>query len=168
VTPEALARYRPNVGVVLFDRRGRVWLGRRAKAAGPWAWQFPQGGIDKGEDPEAAARRELEEETGVTSVSLLGRTDGWIVYDFPPEVLALPNTRGFAGQRQIWFAYRFEGRDDEVDLEKIPPAEFDAWRWADLDEAVNLVVPFKRETYAQVVEAFRRFAAPQTGASAER
>ena len=155
-----LSRYRPNVGVVLFNAQGRVWLGRRSRTQGPDNWQFPQGGVDDGEDLEAAARRELQEETGVTSVTLLGRTDDWMIYDFPPEVLARPNTRGFAGQRQVWFAFRFTGSDSEVDLKAAPPVEFDSWRWASLDEALDRVVPFKRATYAAVIERFRAFAEP--------
>jgi putative (di)nucleoside polyphosphate hydrolase len=150
--------YRPNVGVVLFNRQGQVWLGRRVRTPPPYNWQFPQGGVDDGEDLEAAARRELREETGVSSASVLARTDDWITYDFPPEVLARPNTRGFLGQRQVWFAMRFEGQEGEIDLHAVPPAEFDGWRWTTLDDALSLVVPFKRGTYAEVVEAFRRFA----------
>ena len=152
-----LQAYRPNVGVVLFNRDGRVWLGRRLRTPGPFNWQFPQGGVDDGENLEAAARRELREETGVVSASVLGRTPDWITYDFPPEVLARPNTRGFLGQRQVWFAMRFEGEDREIDLSAVPPAEFEDWRWTTLDEAMELVVPFKRETYAQVIAAFREF-----------
>jgi putative (di)nucleoside polyphosphate hydrolase len=156
-TPD-LALYRPNVGVVLFNRQGQVWLGRRVRTPPPHNWQFPQGGVDHGEDLEAAARRELREETGVSSASILARTEDWITYDFPPEVLARPNTRGFRGQRQVWFAMRFEGEEREIDLHAVPPAEFDTWRWTTLDDALSLVVPFKRQTYAEVVEGFRRFA----------
>lgn len=159
MSPVDLELYRPNVGVVVFDDRGRVWLGRRIGAPEPYAWQFPQGGVDPGEDFEPAARRELIEETGIRSVRLLGTTEGWITYDFPPDILAGPlSRRGFKGQRQKWFAYRFEGEETEVDLELHPPVEFSAWRWATLDEAVELIVPFKRATYAQVAEAFRPFA----------
>ena len=152
-----LDAYRPNVGVVLFNREGLVWLGRRVRTPAPYNWQFPQGGVDAGEDLEAAARRELHEETGVRSASVIGRTQDWITYDFPPEVLSRPNTRGFLGQRQVWFAFRFEGEDAEINLAAVPPVEFDDWRWAMLSEAMELVVPFKRETYRQVVEAFAPF-----------
>lgn len=152
-------KHRPNVGVVLFHRDGRVWLGRRRRQAPPYNWQFPQGGVDEGEDLEAAARRELAEETGVTSVELLGRTQGWITYDFPPEVLAdARSSRGWLGQKQVWFAYRFIGDEAEIDLEADDHVEFDAWRWGRLDEAPELIVPFKRGVYEAVVAAFEGFA----------
>ena len=147
--------YRPNVGIVVFNAEGRVWLGRRAGASGPHNWQFPQGGVDKGEDLEAAARRELIEETGISSVDLLGRTPGWISYDFPPELV---RAKGWTGQAQVWFAFRFLGKDSEVDLTAYPPIEFDAWRWAALAEAADLIVPFKRATYATVIAAFAPYA----------
>ena len=150
--------YRPNVGVVLFNPQGRVWLGRRAGQAGPHNWQFPQGGIDDGEDLLDAARRELAEETGVTSVELMARTDGWIHYDFPEGYGGSKAARGYRGQRQVWFAMRFTGEDSEVDLEAHDEIEFDAWRWGRLAEAPDLVVPFKRPAYEKVVAAFAPFA----------
>lgn len=152
-----LSAYRPNVGVVLFHPDGRVWLGRRAKTPPPYNWQFPQGGVDAGEDLETAARRELAEETGVSSVALLGRTDGWLTYDFPPEHTGKLG-RGFKGQRQVWFAFRFDGDEAEIDLEAHGTPEFDAWRWGRLDEVCDLIVPFKRPTYEAVVDAFHDFA----------
>jgi putative (di)nucleoside polyphosphate hydrolase len=154
-------RHRPNVGVVLFNRDGRVWLGRRAGLVTGPAWQFPQGGVDKGEDLEAAARRELEEETGVTSADLIGRTEGWIVYDFPEALKARHAVEGrkpWDGQKQGWFAFRFSGEEAEIDLNRHAEVEFDAWRWGDLEEVCDLIVPFKRAAYEQVVAAFTPFA----------
>lgn len=146
--------HRPNVGVVLFHPDGRVWYGRRAATPGPHNWQFPQGGVDEGEDLEAAARRELAEETGVVSATLIARTDGWIVYDFPADYGGSKQARGFKGQKQVWFAFRFTGDEAEIDLEAHGEIEFDAWRWGDLTEAPDLIVPFKRASYEQVVAAF--------------
>lgn len=162
-----LSLYRANVGVVVFCSRGRVWLGRRANTPGPHNWQFPQGGVDDGEDLEAAARRELHEETGLSSVALLGRTEDWIAYDFPPGWTGSKAMKGWKGQKQVWFAYRFTGSDEEVNLNLHQPPEFDAWRWATLQEAPELVIPFKRATYDHVVQAFSPYTrAPEpSGAS---
>ncbi|HBS33543.1 MAG TPA: RNA pyrophosphohydrolase [Parvularcula sp.] len=154
---EALNHYRPNVGVVLFNRRAEVFIGRRigafeitGESAGLLGWQFPQGGVDKDEDIAAAAFRELKEETGVTSARLLTLTPGWIAYDFPFEYAK----HGWRGQRQKWAAMLFEGDDAEIDLEADAHQEFDAWRWAALEEAPDLIVPFKREVYREIVRAF--------------
>ena len=149
-----LSNYRPNVGLVVFNRDGLVWLGRRARTEGPDNWQFPQGGVDAGEELEAAARRELQEETGITSVTWLAETEGWIVYDFPPGYGGSKAARGFMGQRQKWFAYRFDGDDSEVNLDSHDEIEFDGWRWAKLEEAMDRIVGFKRASYAKVIEAF--------------
>jgi putative (di)nucleoside polyphosphate hydrolase len=152
--------YRPNVGVVLFHADGRVWLGRRANTPGPHNWQFPQGGVDPGEDLETAARRELAEETGAAKAAFLGRTQDWVAYDFPIGHGGAKALRGWKGQKQVWFAFRFEGADSDFDLTAHGPPEFDAWRWAYLAEAAELIVPFKKQAYLQVVEAFGGFAAP--------
>jgi len=152
-----LSLYRPNVGVVLFHKDGRVWYGRRAGAAPPHNWQFPQGGVDEGEDLYDAARRELVEETGVRSTRLLGRTEEWVAYDFPPDHGGSKAVQGWKGQKQIWFAMAFEGRESEIDLNHDAFAEFDAWRWGKLADAPDLVVPFKRAAYEHVVRAFLKF-----------
>jgi putative (di)nucleoside polyphosphate hydrolase len=154
---DPLSAYRPNVGVVLFARDGRVWFGHRANMEITSGWQFPQGGVDAGEDLEAAARRELAEETGVRSISILARTPGWLTYDYPPGMAGSKAARGWKGQKQVWFACRFEGEEAEIDLEGEHEVEFDAWRWGALAEAPDLIVPFKRAVYVEVAAAFARF-----------
>jgi len=151
--------YRPNVGVTLFNRDGRVWYGRRAASfagldgAAPektGAWQMPQGGIDKGEDAAEAAFRELREETGVSSARLLTITPGWLSYDFPEGY----KKKNWRGQRQKWAAMVFTGEDREIDLSAHGRPEFTAWRWGELEEAPSLIVPFKRDVYAEIMAAF--------------
>jgi putative (di)nucleoside polyphosphate hydrolase len=149
-----LSRYRANVGIVLARADGKVWLGRRADAIAPRNWQFPQGGVDAGEEPLAAALRELAEETGVTSVEVIGQTNDWLAYEFPPGHAGSKIAKGWVGQKQIWFACRFLGEESEIDLAGHHHVEFDAWRWADLAETPGLVAPFKEATYRKVVETF--------------
>ncbi|WP_442885726.1 RNA pyrophosphohydrolase [Caulobacter sp. CCNWLW153] len=154
-----LSLYRPNVGVALFHPTdGRVWLGMRHKQEPPYNWQLPQGGVDEGEDLETAARRELYEETGVQSAELLGRTEGWLTYDYPADFMGSKRARGYLGQKQVWFAFRFTGDEAEIDLAAHGEVEFDAWRWGALDETPELIVPFKRGVYEQMVAAFSGFA----------
>ncbi|MEM8663240.1 MAG: RNA pyrophosphohydrolase [Pseudomonadota bacterium] len=154
--------YRPCVGVALFSRDGRVFLGKRSsKGVVPqYSWQMPQGGIDKGEDALAAAHRELREETSVTSVSVLGEVDGWLHYDLPSELAAW---RGrYKGQAQRWFAFRFEGDEGEVNVTHPPDghtAEFSRWKWERLEAVPEVVVPFKRAVYEHVVRVFAPYAA---------
>ena len=155
-----LSRYRANVGIVLFNRDGEVLLGRRADTTPPYNWQFPQGGVDAGESLDDAALRELMEETGVRTVRFLAATDGWITYDFPEEVLASGRGRGFVGQKQVWYAFRFGGEDAEIQLEAHHDIEFDQWRWAPLEAALESVAPFKRHAYESVIAAFRHLAVP--------
>ena len=156
--------YRPNVGIALFNGEGRVFIARRMKNDGPEVifpgheWQFPQGGIENGEDPHKAALRELHEETGVVHANYLGETD-WISYDFPPYSGPPHRLAQYRGQRQKWFALKFTGDESEIDIH-VPRGEepeFDAWRWERLDAVAALVVPFKRHVYEEIARRFRVF-----------
>jgi putative (di)nucleoside polyphosphate hydrolase len=162
-----LRPYRFNVGIALFNSQGLVWLGR-AISDGPeyvladYEWQMPQGGIAPDEDLIAAARRELQEETGIVAVTPLGSTETWWHYDFPPKIGAPEPHKldAFRGQQQRWVALRFTGDEADIRLDgeglDFKP-EFSAWRWASLDEAVACVMPYKKPVYRKMAEAFRRF-----------
>ena len=147
--------YRPGVGVTLINPHGLILAGRRLDSTAD-AWQMPQGGIDDGEKPRAAALRELHEETGVPAdaVTFLAKTHRWLTYDLPPDLLGRVWGGKYRGQRQKWFLYRFNGHDDQIDITRDPP-EFAAWRWIAADEMLAAIVPFKREVYGQVIQAFR-------------
>jgi putative (di)nucleoside polyphosphate hydrolase len=155
--------YRRCVGIMVLNGAGRVWIGRRVAEenseydGSPQLWQMPQGGIDEGEDTQAAARRELYEETGMRSVSLIGEAPVWINYDLPEALLGIGLKGKYRGQTQRWFAFRFEGDESEIVIDPPPDGhtrEFDAWRWAAMSELPELIVPFKRAVYEQVIAAF--------------
>lgn len=156
MTPDQIAAlpYRPCVGVMLADHRGRVFVAQR-RDRDTEAWQMPQGGIDKGETARAAALRELYEETsiGADLVTVEGETTDWIRYDIPAELV--PNIWGgrYRGQEQKWFLLRYHGDDSQIDLETEQP-EFTAWQWMPAAEIVGNIVPFKREVYETVLAAF--------------
>ena len=162
---KVITAYRPCVGVMLLNKQGLVWIGRRFQkqnddGVGLW-WQMPQGGIDEGEDPAVAASRELEEETSVRSAEIIAEAPGWYNYDLPEHLIGLSWKGRYRGQTQKWFAVRFTGNDSEIDL--APPGhkrEFDQWRWARMSEIVDLIVPFKKPVYEKVVAAFRHLGQP--------
>lgn len=155
--------YRPCVGIVVVNRQGLVFLGRRiANPQDDYAWQMPQGGIDTNENPFDAALRELYEETSITSVEPLKESPEWYQYDLPDDILNRSWRGRYRGQTQKWFAVRFTGNDDEINV--LQPggghhkAEFDQWRWATLTEVPALIIPFKRAVYEHVVQDFKEFA----------
>lgn len=167
MSTEALP-YRPCVGIMVINAAGRVWVGRRAdmpgdaEGAGQW-WQMPQGGIDDGEDPLSAARREVFEETAMRSLSPLGETADWLTYDLPPELIGVAWGGRFRGQRQKWFAMRFTGDEREIDIApQHGHAEFEAWKWVAVDDLVASIVPFKRDVYRAVVAELGPLAVPLT------
>ena len=156
--------YRRCVGIMVLNRDGLVWAGRRialadSEMAGTeMLWQMPQGGIDKGEEPLPAAVRELYEETGMRTVSLLAEAPRWIDYDLPADLVGIALKGKYRGQTQKWFAFRFEGDDSEIAIQPPPgghEAEFDAWAWKPMASLPELIVPFKRGVYEEVVVAFR-------------
>lgn len=145
--------YRPCVGIMLLNQDNNVFVGKRIKPVSE-TWQMPQGGIDKGETPDIAVFRELQEETGITDTAvIIERSPSWFEYKLPKE---LANTlwRGrYAGQRQLWYLMRHTGPDSAINIHTAHP-EFREWRWEDPSRLIELVVPFKRELYAQVIDAF--------------
>ena len=160
--------YRPCVGVMVLNGDGLVWAGRRIAAddsemaGATHLWQMPQGGIDKGETPLDAAWRELYEETGIRTASLVMEAPDWIHYDLPPELVGIALKGKYRGQKQRWFAFRFEGDESEIRINPPPgghQAEFDAWSWKPMAELPDLIVPFKRKVYDEVVAVFSHLAA---------
>ena len=163
MTPEDILKlpYRPCVGIMLINRDGLIWSGRRIdnpSKDGQNAWQMPQGGIDKGEDPRDAALRELQEETSVpaSEAEILAEMADWVPYDLPVEIVPKLWNGKYRGQMQKWFAMRFEGSDDLINIETEMP-EFSHWAWMHSSDLINKIVPFKRHTYEQVFAEFAPF-----------
>ncbi len=151
--------YRPCAGVMLINAKGLIFAGRRidrSAEGGTPAWQMPQGGIDEGEKPRAAALRELWEETGVRAdqVEVIAKAPDWVTYDLPPELLGRVWGGKYRGQRQRWFLMRLLAGDEAINIATDHP-EFNEWRWIGADEMLAAIVPFKRDVYRQVIDAFR-------------
>ena len=143
--------YRPCVGIMLFNDEGKVFVGKRIDQTVE-GWQMPQGGIDKGETPEKAALRELMEEVGTDKAEIVGEMQDWVTYDLPPHLVGVAFRGKYKGQRQKWFALRFTGKDADINLTAHEP-EFSAFQWVSPDALPDLIVPFKRHTYKQVLAA---------------
>ncbi|KPA20541.1 RNA pyrophosphohydrolase [Shimia sp. SK013] len=156
MTPEDIAKlpYRRNVGVMLVNADGHVFVGQRLDSEVA-AWQMPQGGIDKGETPRDAALRELEEETGVSPdlVTVEAESAGWVAYDLPHDIVPRIWKGRYRGQEQKWFLMRFHGSDEQVNIAVQHP-EFSEWRWLAVGDLVANIVPFKRAVYEQVLAKF--------------
>lgn len=149
--------YRPCVGIMLVNRDGKVFVGQRIDNPESDAWQMPQGGIDDGEDPADAALRELREETGLLAdhVSIISRMEEPVRYDLPEELVGKIWRGRYRGQEQVWFLARLTADDDAIDIAADDHQEFSVWKWAEPADLPELIVPFKRHVYRQVLEAFR-------------
>lgn len=145
-------QYRPGVGVVLLNARGEVFVGRRADLKDD-AWQMPQGGIDEGESPQQAAFRELKEEIGTDKADVIAESSGWLQYDVPRELAPKKWGGRWKGQRQKWLVMLFRGSDSDINLATEHP-EFDKWRWVAVEDLPELVAPFKRQLYLDVIGEF--------------
>lgn len=148
--------YRPCVGIMLFNHRGKVFVARRRDMVSE-AWQMPQGGIGVGEAPREAAFRELEEEIGTARAEVLAETNDWLDYDLPADLVPKLWEGRFRGQSQKWFAMLFTGEDGDIDIETEKP-EFLEWKWAEVASLPDLIVPFKRALYRELVRRFGHFA----------
>ncbi|NCP62986.1 MAG: RNA pyrophosphohydrolase [Alphaproteobacteria bacterium] len=151
-SPKDLSLYRPNVGIMLLNKEGKVFVAQRLDSPGP-AWQMPQGGIDEGEDYRAAALRELEEETSISHVEILKESRGWYHYDLPPELQGKIWGGEYVGQRQKWFLMRYSGEDSDINLKTSHP-EFSSWKWVDAKNLTDLAVSFKVHVYKSLVKEF--------------
>src|SRR5436190_22648516 len=156
--------YRPAVGIMLVNPAGLAFIGRRIDMpAGLAAWQMPQGGIDKGETPRQAALRELKEEVGTDKAEILTESRRWLYYDVPAEIGNGLWGGRYRGQRQKWFAMRFTGEDSDIDPAAVEHPEFDAWQWVAPARLPQLIVPFKRALYEDVLAEFKELCEQRRG-----
>ena len=153
--------FRPNVGIILLNQKSQVFWGKRIRTH---SWQFPQGGIDRGENPEQAMFRELHEEVGLhpQHVHVLARTRDWLRYEVPDRFIRRDARGHYKGQKQIWFLLQLVGHDWDLNLRATDHPEFDAWRWNDYWVPLDVVVEFKRGVYGMALTELSRFVPHQS------
>ena len=144
--------YRPCAGIMLLNNKGKVFVARRIDTDTE-AWQMPQGGIENGEDPKVAAIRELEEETGITQADIIAEYQDWLTYDLPDELYGKVWKGRYGGQIMKWYVMRFHGEDSDINIKTRHP-EFSSWRWVDMNDLQEIIVPFKRDIYKALSEKF--------------
>ena len=148
--------FRPNVGIILLNQKNQVFWGKRIRTH---SWQFPQGGIDRGETPEQAMFRELHEEVGLmpNHVRVVARTRDWLRYEVPDRYIRRDARGHYKGQKQIWFLLQLLGQDWDLNLRATNHPEFDAWRWNDYWVPLDVVVEFKRGVYEMALTELARY-----------
>ncbi|MEJ6575503.1 MAG: RNA pyrophosphohydrolase [Emcibacteraceae bacterium] len=144
--------YRPCAGIMLLNNKGKVFVARRIDT-NTEAWQMPQGGIENGEDPKVAAIRELEEETGITQADIIAEYQDWLTYDLPDKLYGKVWKGRYGGQTMKWYVMRFHGEDSDINIKTRHP-EFSSWRWVDMNDLQEIIVPFKRDIYKALSEKF--------------
>jgi len=147
--------YRLGVGIMLLNRQSRVFVAKRIDMTTE-AWQMPQGGMDEGEAPLATAKRELREETGIDNITVLAESADWYMYDLPEDLIPKIWGGRFRGQKQKWFVMRYEGRDEDVNIQTHEP-EFSEWKWVQANTLPDIIVPFKRKLYQDLTSEFRQW-----------
>lgn len=150
-----IENWRKGVGVFLLNAENKIFVGERIDNLG--AWQMPQGGVNAGESVRLAAERELLEETGISKTEFLAESQKWYYYKIPKEIQQKLWNGKFVGQKQKWFAMRFKGNSEEINLAYSDKPEFKSWKWIEPSIAVNLIVPFKRELYMKIISEFSKF-----------
>jgi len=150
---KSILPYRPCVGIALYNQENKIFVGERIDS--PAAWQMPQGGVDPGETTKQTALRELKEEIGTDKAEIIEIAPRTICYDLPDRLIKKLWNGKYRGQEQTWVAAKFTGQDSDINLNAFNPPEFSDWQWVDLNKTINLIVPFKRDIYREVIDMFR-------------
>jgi len=147
-------KYRPNVGAVIFNKNGYIWIGERADIQNSSEWQMPQGGIDKDENPRTALFREVYEETGIKSIKIIDQTKKWIKYIIPKDISKNKWNGKYIGQKQKWFLLYFHGNEDEININLSNKPEFKSWKWDKINNIEDIVPKFRKNVYKEVFKYF--------------